>query len=104
MNELVFIGELMLVYKDEVVLLEGILVVDCCNIVYFGILVIVGYGVGIVVVIGVEIEFGEIYWFVGVVEVVVILLIVKLVWFSKFLIIVILGLVVFMFGVGLLCW
>lgn len=57
-DELVLIGELVLVEKGCVVVVIDVLFGDCCCMVYFGILVISGQVCGVVVVIVGDIELG----------------------------------------------
>ena len=101
-DESALTGESVPVVKDEVALPVDTAVADRRNMLYSGTLVTHGTGSAIVVAIGAETELGEIHRLVGAAEVLATPLTRKLTGFSKVLTVVILGLAVVTFVVGVL--
>ena len=101
-DESALTGESVPVVKDEVALPVDTAVADRRNMLYSGTLVTHGTGSAIVVAIGAETELGEIHRLVGAAEVLATPLTRKLTRFSKVLTVVILGLAVVTFVVGVL--
>ena len=100
-DESALTGESLPVAKDEVVLPAPTAVADRRNMVYSGTFVTGGAGAGVVVATGASTELGEIHRLVGSADTLATPLTRKLSRFSMFLTVVILGLAVVTFGVGI---
>jgi cation-transporting ATPase F len=99
-DESALTGESVPVVKDEDALPPDTAVADRRNMLYSGTLVTHGTGTAVVVATGAETELGEIHRLVGAADSLATPLTRKLAWFSKVLTVVILGLAVVTFAVG----
>jgi cation-transporting ATPase F len=101
-DESALTGESMPVAKRDMTLPAATQVADRANMAYSGTLVTGGSGTGITVATGGGTELGEIHRLVGSADPLATPLTRKLTWFSKVLTVLILGLAVMTFGIGLL--